>query len=155
MTRRVVPADTTAADKAQARVRKHIRRWSATLFPVRFLDADESPDPIEFVGYSVVRQDIIAKPTGCMDCPERSDACDNCKLSEGDSDDEENRELARLITPGILSRFASRSKEGAYLGQMLQAAHYHEGLHDLFFAAPPFRGARMAAELRTRERMNF
>ena len=157
MTRRVVPADTTAADKAQVRVRKRVRRWSATFFPVRFLDADEPPDPIEFAGFSAASDEAVSRPTKCLGyaCPSRSDSCSDCELSEVSADEEHldvlYEELAEVVR-----------ENQRFVAMLMQLPRYpvlhsrNDGRQYLHLAAPTFRGLdRMAIELQLSRQVSF
>ncbi len=155
----------TSEEKARIKATLGVLALARIRMPTRLPDADELPDPMmEFVGsghgygygYSAVRHDIVAKPTGCIDCTQRSEACDNCELSGDGKEDEGERHFARLVAFGA---FAKWQRDGAYLGQMLQVGRYHQllhdALHDLSLSAPRFRGARLFADLQVSRRMKL
>lgn len=70
--------------------------------PVRLPYAEAAPDPNESVGYSAVRRDIVAAPTGCHDCALKSDVCNRCELS-GMSEEERLSVIETLVemTPAL------------------------------------------------------
>lgn len=69
-----------AANKKAAEELQHGRAWAYAT--TRQADADEELDQVAADGYTKFSDTVVAVPTQCqgLQCPERSDACDNCGL---------------------------------------------------------------------------
>ncbi len=139
----------SAAQEAETKARRSILVWAGVPLPIRRSDADESPDPVELVGYSAIRQDIVAKSTGCNDCTQRSDACDNCEHSGTSEDDHVFVREALVETNRVLAMMMQLPK--------FPVLHTrNDGRHYVHLSAPSFRGReRVISELRVLGRMNF